>query len=62
MLLKRNYECDNVVFTMWLQGYGDMPAVVRACLESMKRLKKDYYFNRDEFTRLYFFAGLCVGK
>ena len=40
LLLKRNQECDDAVFTMWLQGYDDMPAVVQACLESMKRIGK----------------------
>lgn len=38
LMLKRNFECDNAAFTMWLQGNDDMPAVVQACLTSMGRL------------------------
>lgn len=38
LVLKRNGECDDAVFTMWLQGYDDMPEVVQACVESMEQL------------------------
>lgn len=53
MILKKNQECDNAVFTMWQQGYEDMPAVVRACVDSMKRLGRKVIVLTEQNLREY---------
>lgn len=55
MILKRNRECDNAVFTMWMQGYEEMPKVVQACLKSMERLGRKIVFLTEENLEEYIY-------
>lgn len=48
---KINPLCSDAVFTMWWQGEEDMPAVVKACTATLKKLdRKVIIIDKNNFT------------
>ncbi|MCM1103024.1 MAG: capsular polysaccharide synthesis protein [Clostridium sp.] len=55
LILKRNQECEDAIFTMWLQGCDDVPAVVQACLKSMERIGEKIVLLTEQNLRNYIY-------
>lgn len=39
---KKEFDTDRIIWQYWAQGYGDVPDVVRSCLESVDKYAANY--------------------